>query len=151
MNIESSNTAGMAMRRPREYGDEETKARSKGTKVSKVEPKTPCDQNQLIDEDDRNETKDEHINETDNIAAEAAVTAMGLVTIKDGENTSTMGSFASVGTKASVHLNEATPKRKAPFCTSRPSYRYRCICCRTPLKSRGIGKQQCIVANCATI
>ena len=68
MNIESSNTAGMAMRRPREYGDEETKARSKGTKVSKVEPKAPCDQNQLIDEDDRNETKDEHINETDNIA-----------------------------------------------------------------------------------
>ena len=113
MNIESSNTAGMAMRRPREYGDEETKARSKGTKVSKVEPKTPCDQNQLIDEDDRNETKDEHINETDNIAAEAAVTAMGLVTIKDGENTSTMGSFASVGTKASVHLNEATAKRKS--------------------------------------
>jgi len=79
----------MATRRPREYGDEETKARIKGTKVSKVESTTAYyDRNQRIDEDDAvNDTKDEHINETDNIAAEA-VTAMGLVTIKDGENTS---------------------------------------------------------------
>merc|ERR1712216_984146 len=79
-----------ATRRPREYGDEETKGRSKGTKVSKVESTTSYDQNQLIDEGDlANDTKEEHINETDNIAAEA-VTAMGLVTIKDGENTTTI-------------------------------------------------------------
>jgi len=121
MNIDSSNTAGMATRRPREYGDEETKARIKGTKLSKVESTTTYyDRNQRIDEDDAaNDTKDEHINETDNIAAEA-VTAMGLVTIKDGENTSaTMTTdsandmFAADGTstKAPALLN-ATAARK---------------------------------------
>lgn len=118
MNIDSSNTAGMATRRPREYGDEETKGRSKGTKVSKVESTTSYDQNQLIDEGDlANDTKEEHINETDNIAAEA-VTAMGLVTIKDGENTTTIMAtdsasemFAADGTITSAPSNVKAAKR----------------------------------------